>query len=136
MVGLVLVSHGGMAEGMREAISMITGQTEQIAAFGLYEEDSPEELTEKIREQLPALDSGDGVVFFVDLFGASPFNACARLLLENQQKYALICGMNLPMLLEISLQRDSLNLQESAETALAQGKEAVTQFLPAGLSND
>ncbi len=128
MVGFVLVSHGGMAKGMLEALEMITGVTDQVAAFGLYEGESPDSLLDSIREQLPILDDGSGLIFFVDMFGASPFNTCARIFLENQEKYALICGMNLPMLLELALQREGLSLDDLAQMAVRNGKDSVTRF--------
>jgi PTS system mannose-specific IIA component len=128
MVGFVLVSHGGMAKGMLEAIEMITGLTDQMAAFGLYEGESPDGLMDSIKEQLPVLDDGSGIIFFVDMFGASPFNACARIFLEDQKKYALICGMNLPMLLELALQREGQSVDELAQMAITNGKDSVTRF--------
>ena len=128
MVGFVLVSHGGMAKGMLEALEMITGPAEKIAAFGLYEGESPDDLMEKIREQLHVLDDGSGVVFFVDMFGASPFNTCARIFLENREKYALICGMNLPMLLELTFQREGQSVDELAQKATSCGKDSIIRF--------
>ena len=128
MVGFVLVSHGGMAKGMLEALEMITGLTEKVAAFGLYEGESPDDLMEKIRGQLPVLDDGSGIVFFVDMFGASPFNTCARIFLEDQEKYALICGMNLPMLLELAFQREGQSVGNLAQMAVTNGKDSVIRF--------
>ncbi len=128
MVGFVLVSHGGMAKGMLEALEMITGVTDQVAAFGLYEGESPDSLLDSIREKLPVLDDGSGVIFFVDMFGASPFNTCARIFLEDQQRYALICGMNLPMLLELGFQREGASVDDLAQMAVNNGKDSVIRF--------
>ena len=129
MVGFLLVSHGGMAKGMLEAIAMITGVEDQIAGLGLYPEDSPETLVDSIREQIAKLDTGDGVIMFVDLLGATPFNSCVRLLLEKPDRYALICGMNLPMLLELSMLREGKTVAELAETAVENGKNGVVNFI-------
>lgn len=129
MVGFLLVSHGGMAKGMLEAIAMITGVEDQIAGLGLYPEDSPETLVDSIREQIAKLDTGDGVIMFVDLLGATPFNSCVRLLLEKPDQYALICGMNLPMLLELSMLREGKTVAELAETAVENGKNGVVNFI-------
>src|SRR5665811_252558 len=101
---------------------------DRIAAFGLYEGESPDSLLDTIKEQLPKLDDGSGIIFFVDMFGASPFNTCARIFLEDQEKYALICGMNLPMLLELALQREGQSLDDLAQMAVTNGKESVTRF--------
>jgi len=128
VVGFVLVSHGSMAKGMLEALEMISGPAEQMVAFGLYEGESPENLMESIREQLPVLDDGSGVIFFVDMFGASPFNACARIFLEDQHRYALICGMNLPMLLELGFQREGASVQDLAQAAVNNGKDSIIRF--------
>lgn len=128
MVGFVLVSHGGMAEGMLEAIQMIIGMTDQLEALGLKEEDSPEGLMDLIQESVNRVDTGDGVLLFTDLFGATPFNASARLAMMLGDGVEVICGMNLPMLLELVMQREGETLASLVDMAVENGKNGVLHF--------
>jgi len=128
LVGFVLVSHGSMAEGMLEAIRMITGVTDQLEAVGLKEEDSPEELMDRIQESVNRVNTGDGVILFADLFGATPFNASARLAMMHGEGFEVICGMNLPMMLELVMQREGETFLSLIEIAIENGKNGVLHF--------
>ena len=128
MVGFVLVSHGGMAEGMVEAIRMITGIEEQLEAVGLYEEDSPEGLMDLVQEAVKRVDTGDGAILFVDLFGATPFNSSARLAMTQGDSLEVVCGMNLPMILELIMQREGESLAAMVDMAVDTGRNGVMHF--------
>jgi PTS system mannose-specific IIA component len=117
-----------MAEGMLEAVRMITGVTEQIEAVGLQEEDSPEGLMDVIEEAVKRVDKGDGVLLFVDLYGATPFNASARLALMQGDNLEVVCGVNLPMLLELTMQREGETLSSLVKLAVESGKTGVVYF--------
>jgi mannose PTS system EIIA component len=124
MIGIILVSHGPMANGMLEAANMIVGDQEGIKAISLEEMDDVEGLMEKISTAVQSVDSGDGVLVLVDVFGASPFNASARLAL-TRNNMEVITGMNLPMLLELAIQRQSSNLEECIKIALEAGSSSI-----------
>ena len=129
MVGIIVVSHGGMAEGLLDAMRMITGEQERVAAISLDESDAPEDLGERIKEMLPEMDDGDGVLIMVDLFGATPFNASSRLYLELDRKIEIVTGANLPMLVETVISRAGNDLKSVFECALQSGKDGV-QSIP------
>jgi len=129
LVGIILVSHGGMAEGLLDAMRMITGEQERVVAISLNESDAPEDLGERIKEVLPEMDDGDGVLIMVDLFGATPFNASSRLYLELDRKIEIVTGANLPMLVETVISRAGNDLKSVFECALQSGKDGV-QSLP------
>ena len=129
MVGIILVSHGGMAEGLLDAMRMITGEQERVVAISLNESDAPEDLGERIQAVLPEMDDGDGVLIMVDLFGATPFNASSRLYLELDRKIEIVTGANLPMLVETVISRAGNDLKSVFECALQSGKDGV-QSLP------
>jgi PTS system mannose-specific IIA component len=86
--------------------------------------DAIEALEEKIEQQVQALNTGQGVLIFVDLFGASPFNASARVAVRYEN-VDVITGMNLPMLLETTLNRESSSLQDLIATATDAGTSGV-----------
>jgi PTS system mannose-specific IIA component len=124
MIGIVLVSHGAMANGMLEAARMIVGDQEGIKAVSLEEMDDVEGLMEKISAEAKAVDTGEGVLVLVDVFGASPFNASARLAMAGKNM-EVITGMNLPMLLELAIQRSNKNLVELTRVALEAGISSI-----------
>ena len=135
MVGMLIVTHGRLGEGLLDAMQMIAGPQEKVDFVSLKEGDSIDELKERILSAVKMLDDGSGVLVFVDMFGASPSNAAAYLLNENVE---VITGVNLPMLLEIVSFRESSSLQELSANAMTSGVESIknlTQLLRASLEN-
>ena len=135
MVGMLIVTHGRLGEGLLDAMQMIAGPQEKVDFVSLKEGDSIDELKERILSAVKMLDDGSGVLVFVDMFGASPSNAAAYLLNENVE---VITGVNLPMLLEIVSFRESSSLQELSPNAMTAGVESIknlTQLLRASLEN-
>ena len=135
MVGMLIVTHGRLGEGLLDAMQMIAGPQERVEVISLKEGDSIDELKDKILNAVKTLDDGSGVLVFVDMFGASPSNAAAYLLNENVE---VITGVNLPMLLEIVSFRESSSLQALGANAMTAGVESVknlTQLLRATLGN-
>lgn len=127
MVGIVLVSHGSLAAGMLDAARMIVGEMEGVAAVGLFESEAVEDLIGKIEAALTEVDQGEGALILVDAFGASPFNASARLAM-TRKKIEVITGMNLPMLLELAVQREGRDLAGVAELALQTGTASIRRL--------
>jgi len=135
MVGMLIVTHGRLGEGLLDAMQMIAGPQEKVDFVSLKEGDSIDEFKERILNAVKILDDGSGVLVFVDMFGASPSNAAAYLLNENVE---VITGVNLPMLLEIVSFRESSSLQELSANAMTAGVESIknlTQLLRASLEN-
>lgn len=124
MVGIVVVSHGTMAEGMMDAARMIVGSMENVATVGLQESDAVEDLMERIEVALSEVNKGEGALILVDAFGASPFNASARLAM-NRKDVEVVTGMNLPMLLELAVQREGQDLEAVTQIALETGAASI-----------
>jgi PTS system mannose-specific IIA component len=121
VVGIIVVTHGEMAAGLIQAAEMIVGKQEQLSPVHLLEMDAVEGLMERVEESIGQNDTGEGTLLLVDLPGASPFNACARLAMQ-QEGLKLISGVNLPMLAELLVQRPSHTLPELVEIAKQAGK--------------
>lgn len=132
MISLLVISHGALAEGLLDAMQMITGPQEKVLALGLQESEAPEDLIERIREDVEALDDGDGVLIMVDLYGATPFNSGSRFFLESRKKIEVITGVNLPMLVEIVISREGQTLPDLLEQAFQSGQTGI-QKLPDAL---
>ena len=121
MVGILLVSHGMMAEGMMDSISMFFGDNiPQLDYMRLYSDSNADAFGVEMGKRVAELDTGDGVVIFADLFGGTPCNQALRLVSD---KVHLIAGMNLPMVMEFLGTRefaglDAAALVEAGRTAL------------------
>lgn len=104
MIGVMIVTHGKLAEGFKDALSVIVGDTADIKTLGLFPGDSVEEFGNKIHDELVKCESLDGVIIFADLVSASPYNqsmiAINKLPEEMRKKCYLIGGVNFPMIIE------------------------------------
>lgn len=100
MLGILLLSHGHMAEGMLDSCKLFFGEdVAQIEALCLLEGDDPEAYDEKIKAAIERVDDGHGVVAFCDLLGGTPSNRCAFSFVND--RFQVITGMNFTALLEL-----------------------------------
>jgi len=109
MKGIVIASHGRLAEGMLDTLKIFAGEQEQLETLCLMPGDDIDGFIEKIRGAVDRVDTGEGVVVFCDLLFGSPCNCSARLFgdAEYQKKMEVITGMNLSMVLEFAGSRGS-----------------------------
>jgi PTS system mannose-specific IIA component len=135
LVGIVIVSHGDMAGGLVDAARMIAGEQEGIATVSLREMDALQGLVERVAAAIQEVDSGDGVVVLVDLFGGSPFNASARLAMQGDHKIEVVSGVNLPMLVELAVQRETRDLEQLLDIALQAGTSGIRSLSKTLASN-
>ncbi|MBP1047058.1 PTS mannose transporter subunit IIAB [Enterococcus sp. BWM-S5] len=126
MVGIILASHGKFAEGILQSGSMIFGEQENVQAVTLMPSEGPDDLKAKLTEAIATFDSDEEVLFLVDLWGGTPFNQANSLFEERKDKWAIVSGLNLPMLIEAYSSRFSMNsAQEIAAHVLTVAKEGV-----------
>lgn len=131
-VGILIVSHGMMAEGIKDSVNLIMGAAEGIETSSLVAGQDFDSLKEDILLKVEKLNNGKGVLLFVDLFGASPHNASIFNYPELKEKninIRVITGMNLPMILETSAMRSYSSLDELADTAIQSGKEGIVEAI-------
>ena len=124
MTKFVIVCHGGLADGLIQAMEMITGSQPEVIAIRLGEEDPIHELESRVEAAVRDRPAGQGVIILVDLFGASPFNVSARVAGRYDQ-VEVITGVNLAMLIETVLQRENASFQELVDIASAAGMSSV-----------
>ena len=128
MKGIVIASHGAMAQGILETSKLFFGEQEQMKAFCLQANDNPDDFVEKLRQGIADVDTGDGVVVFCDMLFGSPCNCMLRILSENvdNPKLDVICGVNLAMVLQILAVRE--NSECSVQELLDAGNQGIADL--------
>lgn len=94
---LILISHGKMADGIKESCELIMGPQEHVHSVCLLPEESPEDFKKKFDDEVAKFDLND-VIVFCDLMGGTPCNVVSRLIMGGE-KIHLVAGMNLPMVI-------------------------------------
>lgn len=131
MVGVLIVTHAQMAEGIRSAASLIMGEQKQFVTHGLVEGADYDVFIQAVYDKIVALEEGDGVIVLVDLFGASPYNALARSamrLVDEGVSFRVVTGVNLPMAIDALDMRKSMSLDELYKDVMRVAKEGVQEM--------
>lgn len=122
MIRIILASHGSLAEGMADSVSMLYGTPEQFYILRLKPDDIATDFGEKIEK---LLDQNGENIIVTDILGGTPFNQ-SMYLAANYSNVRVITGMNLGMILELLMQRDNLGLDECVELVVNTGKDSVS----------
>ena len=126
MVGIILASHGEFANGILQSGSMISGEQENVKAVTLMPSEGPDDIKAKMQEAIATFDDQEEVLFLVDLWGGTPFNQANSLFEDHKDKWAIVAGMNLPMVIEAYASRFSMNTaHEIAAHIIETAKEGV-----------
>ncbi|MCQ2019195.1 mannose/fructose/sorbose PTS transporter subunit IIA [Clostridium butyricum] len=126
MVGIILASHGEFAKGILQSGSMIFGEQQNVKAVTLMPSEGPDDLKAKLKDAIASFDNQDEVLFLFDLWGGTPFNQANALFEEHKDKWAIVAGLNLPMLIEAYGARLSMeSAHEIAGYILNSAKEGV-----------
>ena len=129
MVGVILASHGGFADGIHQSAEMIFGPQENFKSYILKPDEGPEDVKKKMQEAIASLDNQDEVLFLVDLWGGTPFNQASSLVKEHEDKWTIVAGMNLPMVIEALTQRFSVeSARKSARAIVPTGNDGIKTF--------
>lgn len=125
MVGIILASHGEFAKGILQSGTMIIGEQEQVEAVTLMPNEGPNDIREKLQQAAESFDT-DEVLFLVDLWGGTPFNQASALFEGHEDTWAIVSGLNLPMLLEALGARFSTDsAHEIARSIVQSAKDAI-----------
>ena len=123
MIGLVLVTHGRLADEFRAALEHVMGPQKQIEAVTIGAEDDSDLCRSDIIEAVNRVDSGDGVAILTDMFGGTPSNLAISVM--NEPDIEVVAGINLPMLVKLATVRDELPLAEAVTQAQAAGRKYI-----------
>lgn len=125
MVGIVLVSHGPLADGLKGATEMIAGPQPSFLTVSMGPAADLDELRLSIEEAAAQVKGTEGVLVLVDLMGGSPSNSSAYLAASGTE---VVCGVNLPMLLEVVMNREGMDVRELAAVAVEAGRQGVVSL--------
>lgn len=123
MIGLVIVTHGGLAREFLAALEHVHGPQAQIETVSIGPEDDMETRRDEIVAAVAKADSGSGVILLTDMFGGTPSNLAISVMEET--KVEVIAGINLPMLIKLASVRDETSLGE----AIGQAQEAGRKYI-------
>ena len=124
MIGMILVTHGNLAEHFIEAMEHVVGEQDRIATVCIGPSDDMELRRREIAEAITRTDEGDGVIILTDLFGGTPSNLAISLL--DTGHVEVIAGINLPMLIRLAGARKSMNVVEAVNAAQTAGRNYIT----------
>lgn len=128
---VILVSHGGLAEGLKSSLSMFAGdKMEEVLALGLRDGESVDDFAIRVQEELAVLDTSDSVLVLGDIVGGSPLTTVSKVLAEKGQleSAVILGGLNLTMGLTGLVMKDSLEGKELAQAILAEASTALQEF--------
>ncbi len=124
MIGLILVTHGHLAEEFVHAMEHVVGPQENVATVCIGPNDDMEKRRAEIAKAIKQVDGGNGVIVLTDLFGGTPSNLAISLL--ETGKVEVIAGINLPMLIRLAGARKSMGVTEAVEAAKTAGRNYIT----------
>ena len=124
-IAIVIGTHGWAAEQLLKTAEMLLGEQENVGWIDFVPGENAETLIEKYTAQLSKLDTSKGVLFLVDTWGGSPFNAASRIVVDKEH-YEVVAGVNIPMLVETFMARDdNPSFDELVALAVETGREGV-----------
>jgi PTS system mannose-specific IIA component len=123
MIGILIVSHGGLADALISSVQTLVGDLQKISGVSIRPKDNAEEVKGRIRKKMAEVDEGDGVVVLTDLLGGTPTNAC--LSLSKDEKIEVITGVNLPMLLTLSSYRRGRSFGDLVKIVKESGRRSI-----------
>ena len=128
---LLLISHGGLARGLKESLAMFAGdKIDEVIALGLKEGQTVDQFGVEVKEALSFLKGEDSLVVVADIVGGSPLTTACSVLAElgKLETATVLGGMNLTMALTALVMKDNLDGEALAEAILAEAASALQEF--------
>jgi PTS system mannose-specific IIA component len=123
MVGILVVSHGRLAEALISSVQFLVGNLKRVKGISIWPRDRKEEVKDRIQKGIGELDDGDGVVILTDVLGGTPTNLSLSVL--EDKKVEVVTGVNMPMLLTLSSYRKGKSLEEISRLAKKSGRRSI-----------
>lgn len=124
MIGLVLVTHGRLAEEFVVAMEHVVGEQQQVASICIGPDDDMETRRADIAAAIAEVESGKGVIVLSDLFGGTPSNLAISLMKKGEVE--VIAGINLPMLIRLGSARKVMKVTDAVSAARDAGRKYIS----------
>ncbi len=124
MIGMILVTHGKLAEEFVHAMQHVVGRQDAVATVCIGPHDDMERRRREIADAIKTVDSGSGAIILTDLFGGTPSNLAISLMKAGHVE--VIAGINLPMLIRLAKARQCMSVRDAAIAARDAGRNYIT----------
>jgi PTS system mannose-specific IIA component len=124
MIGIVIITHGGLATEFRSALEHVVGQQTGLATLSIGPEDDIEARRAELIEAVRRCDTGRGVIILTDMFGGTPSNLAISVMDDTGAE--VLAGVNLPMLVRLASVRRDKTLAEAADLAKEAGRKYIS----------
>ena len=123
MVGILVVSHGRLADALISSVEFLVGNLHRIRGVSIWPKDQEKEVKDRIQKKMAEVNDGEGVVILTDILGGTPTNL--SLSCFESEKVEVVTGVNLPMLLTLSSYRKGKSLEEIGRLAKKSGRRSI-----------
>jgi mannose PTS system EIIA component len=123
MIGLVIVTHGRLADEFIHAMEHVVGKQTQVVGICIGPDDRMDQRRNDIAAAVTQVETGEGVIILTDMFGGTPSNLAISLLQEG--RIEVVAGLNLPMLVKLARIRVDCNLHKAAAAAQDAGRKYI-----------
>ncbi len=123
MIGMVLVTHGRLADEFVDVLEHVVGKQEHISTVCIGPDDDMEQRRKDILKSVAKVDQGKGVVLLTDMFGGTPSNLAISVI--DKANVEVIAGINLPMLIKLASVRKSGTMMDAANSAQEAGRKYI-----------
>jgi PTS system mannose-specific IIA component len=124
MVGILIVSHGRLAEALVSSVQSLLGNLNKIIGVSIWPKDREEEIQDRIRKKIKEVDDGDGVMILTDILGGTSTELSFSLI--ERGRVEVVTGVNVPMLLTLSSYRKGKSLEELGKLVKKSGRRSIT----------
>ncbi len=124
MIGLVLVTHGALANEFKSALEHVVGPQDYCETIAIGPDDNMEERRNDILAAVDRADQGSGVIVLTDMFGGTPSNLAISVM--QNRDVEVIAGVNLPMLVKLGRVRADLDIKDAVAQAQEAGRKYIT----------
>ncbi len=123
MIGVVLVTHGALADAFLRAVEHVVGPQEAFETVCIEADDNMEQRRKDIIDAIARTDRGNGVIVVTDMFGGTPCNLAISVMAAGRTE--VIAGANLPMLIKLARVREKGDMQRTLDQASQAGRKYI-----------
>lgn len=122
MINILIVSHGDFGKELLKSSEIIIGKIDNIECISFNLGDNYTDLCKRVQESIERI-GNDDLIVFTDMYGGSPFNSVTKLM--KDKKFFHITGVNLPLFIDIAINKNTYSMNEIAEKIIKNGKKSI-----------